>query len=76
MVAMISLLLEGWFEPPAAHGAHLSTLVQQVLSHVAQNGGATIGQLYGLLCAPAAPFAGVTKDEFVELVRHLGVKEL
>lgn len=75
-VAMISLLLEGWFEPPAAHGAHLSTLVQQLLSHVAQNGGATIGQLYSLLCAPAAPFAGVTKDEFVELVRHLGVKEL
>jgi ATP-dependent helicase Lhr and Lhr-like helicase len=75
MVAMISLLLEGWFEPPAAHGAHLSTLVQQMLSHVAQNGGATIGQLYALLCAPASPFAGVTKEEFVELVRHLGVKE-
>lgn len=76
MVAMISLLLEGWFEPPAAHGAHLSTLVQQMLSYVAQNGGATIGQLYGLLCSPAAPFAGVTKEEFVELVRHLGQKEL
>ena len=36
MAAMISLLLEGWFEPPMAHGAHLSTLVQQVLSFVAQ----------------------------------------
>ncbi len=76
MVAMISLLLEGWFEPPGSHGAHLSTLVQQMLSFIAQNGGATIGQLYGLLCAPATPFAGVSKDEFVELVRHLGQKEL
>lgn len=76
MVAMISLLLEGWFEPPMSKGAHLSTLVQQVLSYVAQNGGATIGQLYSLLCDPAAPFAGVTKNEFVELVRDLGLKEL
>ncbi|BAL95135.1 DEAD/DEAH box helicase [Rubrivivax gelatinosus] len=76
MVAMISLLLEGWFEPPRSHGAHLSTLIQQVLSFIAQNGGATIGQLYSLLCAPATPFAGVSKDEFIELVRHLGQKEL
>lgn len=76
MTAMISLLLEGWFEPPRSHGAHLSTLVQQVLSFIAQNGGATIGQLYSLLCAPGTPFAGATKDEFVELVRHLGQKEL
>ena len=76
MVAMISLLLEGWFEPPMSTGAHLSTLVQQMLSFIAQNGGATIGQLYGLLCGPATPFAGVSKDEFVELTRHLGQKEL
>jgi ATP-dependent Lhr-like helicase len=76
MTAMISLLLEGWFEPPSAKGAHLSTLVQQVLSFIAQNGGATIGQLYGLLCAPETPFAVVTKDEFVELIRHLGQEEL
>ena len=75
-VAMISLLLEGWFEPPMSKGAHLSTLVQQMLSFVAQNGGATIGQLYGLLCGPATPFAGISKEEFVELVRHLGQKEL
>ena len=76
MVAMISLLLEGWFEPPSVKGAHLSTLIQQVLSFVAQNGGATIGQLYVLLCAPATPFASVSKEEFVELIRHLGQKEL
>ncbi|MFN0305993.1 MAG: DEAD/DEAH box helicase [Burkholderiales bacterium] len=76
MTAMISLLLEGWFEPPMSRGAHLSTLVQQMLSFVAQNGGATIGHLYALLCGPGTPFAGLAKDEFVELVRHLGHKEL
>lgn len=76
MTAMISLLLEGWFEPPMAHGAHLSTLVQQMLSYIAQNGGASIGELYGMLCATGTPFTGLSKDEFVELVRHLGQKEL
>lgn len=76
MTAMISLLLEGWFEPPMSKGIHLSTLVQQALSFIAQNGGATIGQLYGLLCAPATPFSGVSKEEFAQLVRHLGHQEL
>lgn len=76
MIAMVSLLLEGWFEPPMSKGAHLSTLIQQILSFIAQNGGATIAQLYDLLCAPTTPFEGVTKNEFKELVRHLGQKEL
>lgn len=76
MAATISLLLEGWFEPPMVYGAHLSTLIQQMLSFIAQNGGATIAHLYGLLCGPGTPFAGVSTDEFVELVRHLGRKEL
>ncbi|PTU66931.1 DEAD/DEAH box helicase [Chromobacterium sp. Panama] len=75
-IAMISLLIEGWFEPPVVHGMHLSTLVQQVLSIIAQYGGATIGQLYGFLCAPGCPFSGVSKDEFVALIRHMGQKEL
>jgi len=76
MIAMISLLLEGWFEPPVPHGAHLSTLVQQILSAIAQRGGATIGEMYSLLCLPGRPFASVSKEEFVDLVRHLGQKEL
>lgn len=76
MTAMIALLLEGWFEPPISNGAHLSTLVQQILSVIAQNGGATIGQLYALLCAQKTPFAGISKEEFMELVRHLGHKEI
>jgi ATP-dependent Lhr-like helicase len=74
--AMISLLLEGWFEPPATNGIHLSTLVQQMLSVIAQYGGATIGQLYTLLCGEKAPFSGLSKEEFMTLVRHLGHNEL
>lgn len=75
-IAMISLLLEGWFEPPVTQGAHLSTLVQQILSAIAQYGGATIGQLYALLCVPGTPFESTTKGDFMALVRHLGTKEL
>ncbi|MDD4930346.1 MAG: DEAD/DEAH box helicase [Gallionella sp.] len=76
MAAMILLLLEGWLEAPKTNGLHFSTLIQQILSSIAQNGGASIGNLYGLLCGPESPFYGVTKDEFVELVRHLGSKEM
>lgn len=76
MTAMVSLLLEGWFEPPMSKGIHLSTLVQQILSFIAQNGGATIGRLFALLCGPATPFSGVSKEEFAQLVRHLGQQEL
>jgi ATP-dependent Lhr-like helicase len=72
MVAIIELLLEGWFEPPRAQGKHYSTLIQQILSFIAQNGGSTIGQLYCLLCDSPAPFSGVSKTEFIELIRHLG----
>ncbi|MEJ2801493.1 DEAD/DEAH box helicase [Comamonadaceae bacterium PP-2] len=75
-IAMISLLLEGWFEPPITRGAHWSTLIQQLLSAIAQNGGATIGQLYNLLCAARTPFEGTTKEDFMALVRELGAKEL
>ena len=76
MAAMISLLVEKWFEPPRVQGLHLSTLVQQLLSSIAQAGGASAGQLYTLLCGPGAPFTGLTQQEFIELLRYLGQKEL
>ena len=76
MAAQISLLLENWFEPPRVQGTHMSTLIQQVLSAIAQTGGATAGQLYTLLCAPGCPFSRVSRAEFIELLRHLGQKEL
>lgn len=76
MVAMISLLLEGWFEPPRTAGTHYSTLIQQALSAIAQYGGLTVGQLYTLLCAPNTPFATVTKEGLMALVRAMGEQDL
>lgn len=74
--AAISLALEHWFEPPATHGAHLSTLVQQLLSAIAQYGGLHASQAYGLLCGADAPFSEVSKGAFAELLRHLGQSEI
>lgn len=74
--AMITLLVEGWFEPPAAYGAHLSTLVQQLLAFIAQNGGATASQAYKLLCSEGAPFERVDKPSFAKLLRELGERKL
>ena len=74
--AVISLLLEHWFEPPAVHGAHYSTLIQQLLSAIAQYGGLHAGQAHRLLCAAPGPFEGVSKEGFAELLRTLGQKEI
>lgn len=76
IAAAISLLLENWFEPPIVCGAHFSTLIQQLLSAIAQYGGLQAAQAYRLLCAPAAPFDGVSKEDFGELLRHLGQREI
>lgn len=76
MAAMVLLLTEGWFEPPRTNGAHLSTLVQQLLSAIAQNGGVTAGRAYATLVSKDAPFAGLTPDEFKALLWELGRKEL
>ena len=74
--AVISLLLENWFEPPAVNGAHYSTLIQQLLSAIAQYGGLQAGQAYQLLCNPPGPFDRVSKEGFAELLRTLGEAEI
>jgi len=68
--------LENWFEPPAVHGAHYSTLVQQLLSSIAQYGGLQATQAFRLLCAPPGPFERVSKDAFAELLHTLGQQEI
>lgn len=74
--AMVYLLFEGWYEPPAVSGQHYSTLVQQMLSFIAQNGGATLQQLYLLLCDKGCPFEGVSKKDFISLTRELAGHDL
>jgi len=54
---------------------HLSTLVQQLLSLIAQYGGLSAAQAWSLLCGSGV-FPGVTKGEFAELLRALGDKQV
>lgn len=73
-VAMIDLLLEGWCEPPKAQALHLSTLVHQILSVIAERGGASAGRLYCVLCQEG-PFKAVETPVFMDVLRALGDPE-
>ena len=74
-VAMIRLLVVGWYEPLSMEGLHASTLVQQLLSIMAQHGGLQADQAWALLCENG-PFAGVSKRHFLSLLRRLGEEEV
>ncbi|OJF97349.1 ATP-dependent helicase [Rhizobium sp. 58] len=73
-VAMIDLLLEGWCEPPRPQALHLSTLVHQILSVIAERGGASAARLYRVLCKEG-PFKKVDNHVFMDVLRSLGQPE-
>jgi len=74
-VAMVRLMLRGWVEPPADPGLNLSTLIQQILSTIAQHGGATPADLHRALCGPG-PFSNVNSKRFARLLRAMAEKDL
>lgn len=74
-IAMVRLLIAGWFEPPMVDGLHASTFVQQILSVIAERGGATAADLWSTLVQDG-PFGNLTRDDFVSLLRFLGEKDL
>lgn len=73
--AIVNLLLRKWNEPPRARTLNLSTLVQQILSLIAQHGGVTAADAYRILCS-TGPFDSVSKNDFMELLRSLHDHEL
>lgn len=70
-IAMVRLLLAKWYEPPPTGGLHLSTMVQQLLSLIAQYGGVTAVQAYDVLCKNG-PFPHVSQRMFADFLRTLG----
>ncbi|MDP2606205.1 MAG: DEAD/DEAH box helicase [Deltaproteobacteria bacterium] len=74
-IAMVRLLMAKWCEPPNVGALHLSTLVQQVLSLIAQYGGAKAVEAWRILCRDGA-FPAVTEEVFVKLLRELGRHDL
>ncbi|WP_437172244.1 helicase-related protein [Marinovum sp. F03] len=73
-IAMIDLLLKGWCEPPRPQALHLSTLVHQILSVIAQRGGASASVVYSILCREG-PFRKVTTEVFADVLRSIGHTE-
>ena len=70
-IAMIDLLVENWCEPPRAEALHLSTLTHQILSVIAERGGASAQRLFATLC-DRGPFRAVDPPLFSRLLRQLG----
>lgn len=73
-IAAIELLLEGWCEPPRRDTLHLSTLVHQILSLIAERGGARADHLYAILCREG-PFRQVEPAVFADVLRAMGGPE-
>jgi ATP-dependent Lhr-like helicase len=74
-VAMINLLIKKWYEPPEMNALHLSTLIQQVLSMIAQYGGISASNAWNCLCK-TGPFAQVNQKMFALLLRGLGKSKI
>ncbi len=70
-VAVIELLKENKYEIPNINGIHLSTLVQQILSVIAEYGSFYPQEGWKLLCKNGA-FSNVTVNLFLNLLKDLG----
>ncbi len=74
-VAMVQLLIQKWYEPPRLGALHLSTAIQQILSMIAQHGGAHAQDIWRCMCQ-TGPFAEVDQEMFTRLLRSLAAHEL
>jgi ATP-dependent helicase Lhr and Lhr-like helicase len=74
-IAIINLLLERWCEPPVTGKLHLSTLVQQFLSLIAQQGGVNASQAWQVLCETGS-FRNVSQTLFMQILRCLGAHQV
>jgi ATP-dependent Lhr-like helicase len=74
-VAMTELLLAKWWEPIDVDGLHLSTLVQQIMSVIAETGGARADHLHAALVVSSA-FPNVDNATFIQVLRSLGKADL
>lgn len=70
-IAVIELLKEHKYEIPNINGIHLSTLIQQILSVIAQYGSFNPQEGWLLLCKNGA-FRNVSANLFMSLLRDLG----
>lgn len=74
-LAIIELMIEKFVEPGDAGRTHLSTLVHQLLSSLAETGGIPARALFERLL-PSRAFGDVSPAEFGQLLRALAARDL
>lgn len=74
-IATVNLMERGWLESPDGTEPNYSTLAQQIMSTIAERGGASASGLYQALCGPG-PFESVDKDRFKRLLRSMAAHDL
>lgn len=74
-IASVTLLFDGKFEPPRPQALHSSTMVQQILSLIAERGGISAAAIWQCLVV-TGPFTSIDKADFVGLLRSMGEKDL
>lgn len=74
-IAMVRLLISPWVEPPRPEALHASTLVQQILSVIAQKGGASPAELWTILVRSGI-FDQIEPSDFSALLHELGARDL
>lgn len=71
-ISMIDLILQDrWCEPPEQGALHLSTLVQQILSMIAERNGVNAKELFITLCE-RGPFGHISAELFKLVLRQIG----
>lgn len=74
-IAMVELLINKWIEPPSLSRIHLSTLIHQLLSLIAQYGGVRANEAWTILFEKG-PFDGIKKSQFALLLKKLGEEDI
>ena len=69
-IAMSELLFEKWCEPPQMDLYHYSTFIQQIMSVIKEQGGATLDVLFDTLVTQGS-FHNISDDAFLEILREL-----
>lgn len=74
-IALLRLYLDGWCESAVVNRKHLSTLVHQIMSVIAETGGITADKMYGRLFGGDG-FTPVPPGVFARLLRNLGSEQV
>ena len=74
-IALINLLIKGWYEKPTLARLHMSTFIQQILSLLAQYGSLHPKELWQILCEKNT-FLSIDKPAFTDVLKCLGSSQI